>query len=128
LARLVRLSARMSPPRLVPADPDPADLIGGALTAAEAAAERFASAKTEVLHALASVDEALVDLVQRVFDATPPEFQRSYTVSFDDDDPEEMNLPDFVRALLERPGGTRAELTISVAEDLYDNSPADEDE
>jgi hypothetical protein len=128
LARLVRLSARMSPPRLVPADPDPADLIGGALTAAEAAAERFASAKTEVLHALASVDEALVDLVQRVFDATPPEFQRTYTVSFDDDDPEEMNLPDFVRALLERPGGTRAELTISVAEDLYDNSPADEDE
>jgi hypothetical protein len=128
LARLVRLSARMSPPRLVPADPDPADLIGGALTAAEAAADRFASAKTEVLHALASVDEALVDLVQRVFDATPPEFQRTYTVSFDDDDPEEMNLPDFVRALLERPGGTRAELTISVAEDLYDNSPADEDE
>jgi hypothetical protein len=125
----MRFSFGMSPPRLVPAsDPDPADLIGGALTAAEAAAERFASAKTEVLHALASVDEALVDLVQRVFDATPPEFQRTYTVSFDDDDPEEMSLPDFVRALLERPGGTRAELTISVSEDLYDNSPADEDE
>jgi hypothetical protein len=117
----------MSPPRLVPPDPDPADLIGGALTAAEAAAERFASAKTEVLHALASVDEALVDLVQRVFDATPPEFKRTYTVSFDDADPEEMDLPDFVRALLERPGGTRAELTISVAEDLYDDSPADDE-
>jgi hypothetical protein len=127
LARLVRLSARMSPPRLVPADPDPADLIGGALTAAEAAAERFASAKTEVLHALASVDEALVELVQRVFDATPPEFKRTFTVSWDDSDPEEMDLPDFVRALLERPGGTRAELTISVAEDLYDDSPADDE-
>ncbi|HYR08316.1 MAG TPA: hypothetical protein VEQ60_11125, partial [Longimicrobium sp.] len=67
-------------------------------------------------------------LVQRVFDATPPEFKRTYTVSFDDADPEEMDLPDFVRALLERPGGTRAELTISVAEDLYDDSPADDDE
>ena len=124
----MRFSFGMSPPRLVPADPDPADLIGGALTAAEAAAERFASAKTEVLHALASVDEALVDLVQRVFDATPPEFKRTYTVSFDDADPEEMDLPDFVRALLERPGGTRADLTISVAEDLYDDTPADDDE
>jgi hypothetical protein len=112
----------MSPPRLVPnADPDPADLIGGALTAAEAAAERFAVAKTEVLHALASVDEALVELVQRVFDATPPEFKRTFTVSWDDSDPEEMDLPDFVRALLERPGGTRAELTVVVAEDLYDD-------
>jgi hypothetical protein len=116
----------MSPPRLVPtSDPDPADLIGGALSAAEAAAERFATAKTEVLHALASVDEALVELVQRVFDATPPEFKRSYAVSFDDGDPEEMDLPDFVRALLERPGGTRADLTISVSEDLYDDGPAD---
>lgn len=117
----------MSPPRLVPSDPDPADVIGGALTAAEAAAERFATAKTEVLHALASVDEALVDLVQRVFDATPPEFKRTYTVSFDDGDPEEMDLPDFVRALLERPGGTRGEFTITVAEDLYDDSPADDE-
>jgi hypothetical protein len=119
----------MSPPRLVPnADPDPADLIGGALTAAEAAAERFAVAKTEVLHALASVDEALVELVQRVFDATPPEFKRAFTVSWDDADPEEMDLPDFVRALLERPGGTRAELTIVVTEDLYDDGSGAEDE
>jgi hypothetical protein len=118
----------MSPPRLVPNDPDPADLIGGALTAAEAAAERFAVAKTEVLHALASVDEALVELVQRVFDATPPEFKRTFAVSWDDADPEEMDLPDFFRALLERPGGTRAELTIAVAEDLYDNDPGDDDD
>jgi len=119
----------MSPPRLVPnVDPDPADLIGGALTAAEAAAERFAVAKTEVLHALASVDEALVELVQRVFDATPPEFKRSFTVSWDDADPEEMELPDFIRALLERPGGTRAELTINVTEDLYDDGAGAEDE
>lgn len=118
----------MSPPRLVPNDPDPADLIGGALTAAEAAAERFAVAKTEVLHALASVDEALVELVQRVYDATPPEFKRTYAVSWDDSDPEEMDLPDLVRALLERPGGTRAELTITVAEDLYDDGSGDEEE
>ena len=119
----------MSPPRLVPdSNPDPADLIGGALTAAEAAAERFAVAKTEVLHALASVDEALVELVQRVFDATPPEFKRTYTVSWDDADPEEMDLPDLVRALLERPGGTRAELTVTVAEDLYDDGPGADNE
>lgn len=39
-----------------------------------------------------------------------------------------MDLPDFVRALLERPGGTRAELTISVAEDLYDHGSGDEDD
>jgi hypothetical protein len=118
----------MTPPRLVPNDPDPADLIGGALTAAEAAAERFAAAKTEVLHALAAVDESLVELVQRVYDATPPEFKRTYTVSWDDADPEEMDLPDFVRALLERPGGTRAELAITVAEDLYDDGSGDEDD
>ncbi|MBW3572785.1 MAG: hypothetical protein KY467_16945 [Gemmatimonadetes bacterium] len=119
----------MPPPRTLPdPDPDPADVIGGALTAAEAAAERFATAKTEVLHALASVDEALVELVQRVFDATPPEFKRSYTVSFDDADPEQMDLPEFVRALLERPGGTRAEVTISVAEDLYDDGAGEGDD
>ena len=119
----------MTPPRLVPdSDPDPAEVIGGALTAAEAAAERFAVAKTEVLHALAGVDEALVELVQRVYDATPPEFKRTYTVSWNDDDPEEMELPELVRALLERPGGTRAELTVSVAEDLYDDGPGEEDD
>ena len=69
-----------------------------------------------------------MELVQRVFDATPPEFQRTCTVSFDDADPEEMDLPEFLRALLERPGGTCAQLTISVSEDLYDNTPGDEDE
>jgi hypothetical protein len=118
----------MTPPRLVPNDPDPADLIGGALTAAEAAAERFAAAKTEILHALAGVDEALVELVQRVFDATPPEFKRTFAVSWDDSDPEEMDLPDFVRALLERPGGTRAEFTVTVAEDLYDDGSGEDEE
>ena len=63
-----------------------------------------------------------------MYDATPPEFKRTYAVSWDDADPEEMDLPEFVRALLERPGGTRAELTIAVAEDLYDNGPGEEDE
>lgn len=115
----------MTPPR---PNPDPADLIGSAITTAEAAAERFASAKTEVLHALAGVDEALVELVQRVYDATPPEFKRAFAVSFDDADPEELELPEFVRALLERPGGTRGEFTISVAEDLYDDSDPGADE
>ena len=108
--------------------PDPAETIGTALSAAEQAAARFTDAKTEVLHRLADVDAAVLEIVQRVYDATPAEFQRSFVASIDGDDDEELTLPDFLRLLLERPGGSEGRFTISVMENLYDDGDADEDE
>jgi hypothetical protein len=108
--------------------PDPAETIGTALSAAEQAAARFTDAKTEVLHRLADVDAAVLEIVQRVYDATPAEFQRSFVASIDGDDDEELALPDFLRLLLERPGGSEGRFTISVMENLYDDGDAEEDE
>ena len=108
--------------------PDPAETIGTALSAAEQAAARFTDAKTEVLHRLADVDAAVLEIVQRVYDATPAEFQRSFVASIDGDDDEELPLPDFLRLLLERPGGSEGRFTINVMENLYDDGDADEDE
>ena len=106
-------------------EPDPFERIDSVLSAAEEASERYAEAKSELLHRLADIDGAVIELVQRVYDATPPEYQRSFLVHVDGDD-EELALPDFLRLLVERPGGTRATFTISVAENLYDD--ADEEE
>ena len=108
-------------------NPDPAETIGTALSAAEQAAERFADAKTEVLHRLADVDAAVVEIVQRVYDATPPEFQRSFLAGMDGEEPEELSLPDFLRLLMERPGGSEGSFTIHVAENLYEDG-GDEDD
>ena len=108
-------------------NPDPAETIGTALSAAEQAAERFADAKTEVLHRLADVDAAVVEIVQRVYDATPPEFQRSFLAAMDGEEPEELSLPDFLRLLMERPGGSEGSFTIHVAENLYEDG-GDEDD
>jgi hypothetical protein len=101
-------------------EPDPFERIDSVLSAAEEASERYAEAKSELLHRLADIDGAVIELVQRVYDATPPEYQRSFLVHVDGDD-EELALPDFLRLLMERPGGTRATFTISVAENLYDD-------
>ena len=108
--------------------PDPAETIGTALSAAEQAAARFTDAKTEVLHRLADVDAAVLEIVQRVYDATPAEFQRSFVVGMDGDDDEELALPDFFRLLLERPGGSEGRFTINVMENLYDDGDADEED
>ncbi|HEX8395736.1 MAG TPA: hypothetical protein VF665_25510 [Longimicrobium sp.] len=111
------------------ASPEPEDPVGSALGAAEEATARFAEAKSEVVHRLADVDAAVVAMVQRVFDATPPEFQRSFHVSVDGDEAEELPLPEFIRLLLERPSGAAGEFTIAVQENLYDDGDGeDEDE
>ncbi|MBB4634753.1 hypothetical protein [Longimicrobium terrae] len=107
---------------------DPEDPVGSALGAAEEAAARFAEAKSEVVHRLADVDGAVVEMVQRVYDATPPEFQRSFHVSVDGDEPEELPLPEFIRLLLERPSGAAGEFTIAVQENLYDDGADEDDE
>lgn len=108
-------------------DPDPFERIDSVLSAAEQASERYAEAKSELLHRLADIDGAVVELVERVYDATPPEYQRSFLVHVDGDD-EELSLPDFLRLLMERPGGTRATFTISVAENLYEDGDEGEEE
>jgi hypothetical protein len=108
-------------------NPDPSETIGTALSAAEEAAARFTDAKTEILHRLADVDAAVLEIVQRVYDATPPEFRRSFVTSIDDDDDEELALPDFLRLLMERPGGSEGRFSIQVLENLYEDGDEDED-
>lgn len=108
-------------------DIDPADRLDSVISAAEEASERFTQAKTELLHRLADIDGAVLEIVQRVFDATPPEYQRTFHVHVDGGD-EELTLPDFVRMLIERPDGTRATFTISVPENLYDDGEEVEDD
>lgn len=109
-------------------DTDPADPLVTALTAAETAGERFADAKTEMIHRLADVDEAMVQLVQRVYDTTPPEFQRTFSVSIGSDEPDELTLPDFVRLLVQRGSGTEGTFAIAVTEDLYDEADDEGDD
>ena len=95
-----------------------ADPVASAINAAAEAGERFAQAKSELEHRLADIDGALVEMVQRVYDATPPEYQRTYLVH-EDGDQEELPFPEFIRFLLERPRNTTASFTIQVIENLY---------
>ncbi|HEU0015738.1 MAG TPA: hypothetical protein VFQ45_18820 [Longimicrobium sp.] len=99
--------------------PEPTQELDAALAAVDDAAARFAEVKSEVLHRLAAVDEALLSIVQRVYDATPPEYQRRFVVRTDGEE-EDLPLPDFFRLLMERAGGTEGEFTILVTDDLYD--------
>ncbi|HEX2201787.1 MAG TPA: hypothetical protein VHG91_00740 [Longimicrobium sp.] len=117
------------PPPKTP-DLDPSALISSAIDAAAEASERYVAARTELLHRLAEIDGAVVDLVQRVYDAMPAEYQRTFLVHEAGDD-EELPLPDFFRWCMERPGGTRATVTIAVTDNLYDDADdedAEEDE
>jgi len=102
------------------------DPVAAALQAAVDAGERFAQAKSELEHRLADIDAALVEMVQRVYDATPVEYQRTFRVREGGDD-DELPLPDFVRYLMERPRGTTATFTIQVVENLYDVDGDDEE-
>jgi hypothetical protein len=97
-----------------------ADPVASALQAAVDAGERFAQAKSELEHRLADIDGALVEMVQRVYDATPAEYQRTFRVRESGGDDDELALPDFVRYAMERPRGTTATFTIQVVENLYD--------
>ncbi len=107
-------------------DIDPSDRLGSALSAAEQASEAFTQAKTELLHRLADIDGAVLDIVERAWNATPPEYQRCFLVHMDGGD-EELSLPDFLRLLMERPGGTDGTFTIAVPENLYDDSEEGDD-
>jgi hypothetical protein len=102
------------------------DPVAAALQAAVDAGERFAQAKSELEHRLADIDGALVEMVQRVYDATPAEYQRTFRVREGGDD-DELPLPEFVRYLMERPRGTTAAFTIQVVENLYDVDGDDEE-
>jgi hypothetical protein len=114
------------PPRKTP-DVDPSERIASALDAAAEASERYVEARSALLHRLAEIDTAVVELVERVYDATPAEYQRTFLVRADAAGEEEMTLPDFLRYLMERPGGTTATFRIAVADDLYDED-GEEDE
>ena len=96
------------------------DPVASALQAAMDAGERFAQAKSELEHRLADIDGALVEMVQRVYDATPAEYQRTFRVRENGGDDDELALPDFVRYVMERPRGTTATFTVQVVENLYD--------
>ena len=112
---------------------EPDETLTAAIAAAAAAGERFVEAKSELEHRLADIDGALVDLVQRVYDSTPSEYQRVFRISENGGAADDLALPDFVRYLVERPGGTTGTFTIHVAENLYDagdggDEEADDDE
>jgi hypothetical protein len=96
------------------------DPVASALQAAMDAGERFAQAKSELEHRLADIDGALVEMVQRVYDATPAEYQRTFRVRESGGDDDDLALPDFVRYVMERPRGTTATFTVQVVENLYD--------
>jgi hypothetical protein len=107
------------------ADDDP---VAAAIAAAEEAGARFAQAKSELEHRLADIDGALVEMIQRVYDATPPEYQRTFRVREPGLGEEELPLPDFVRYAMERPRGTTATFTIDVIENLYADGDDDEED
>ncbi len=98
------------------------DELAAAIQAAAAAGERFVEAKSELEHRLADIDSALLELVQRVYDSTPSEYQRTFRVRENGGGDDDLPLPDFIRLLLERPRGTSASFTIEVIENLYDTS------
>ncbi|HET7230947.1 MAG TPA: hypothetical protein VFJ16_13135 [Longimicrobium sp.] len=114
------------PSRKSAAEPD--ETLTAAIAAAAAAGERFVTAKSELEHRLADIDGALVELVQRVYDSTPAEYQRTFRVTESGAAADELSLPDFVRYLIERPGGTSGTFTIQVVENLYDDGAAADDE
>jgi hypothetical protein len=114
------------PPRKKP-NVDPAAFIATAIDAAAEASERYVAARTDLMHRLAAIDDAVVELVQRVFDSTPAEYQRTFVVRYDGDE-DEMTLPEFLRWLMERPGGTDGSFTISVHENLYDDGDGEDEE
>lgn len=102
------------------------DELAAAIQAAAAAGERFVEAKSELEHRLADIDTALLELIQRVYDSTPSEYQRTFRVSENGAADDDLPLPEFVRFLLERPRGTRASFSIEVIENLYDTSGDDD--
>lgn len=104
------------------------DPLASAIDAAAEASERYVSARSDLMHRLADIDGAVVELVQRVFDSTPAEFQRTFHLRAEGAAEEELSLPDFFRWLMERPDGTRATFTISVHENLYDDTDADDED
>ena len=114
------------PPRKKP-NVDPAAFISSAIDAAAEASERYVAARTDLMHRLAAIDDAVVELVQRVYDSTPAEYQRTFIVRSDGDE-DEMSLPEFLRWLMERPGGTDGSFTISVHENLYDDGDGEDED
>jgi hypothetical protein len=108
-------------------NPDPAEQLSEVLSAAVEASERYVAARTEVMHRLAEIDNAVIEIVQRAYDAMPAEYQRVITVRADGDE-DELTLPDFFRYLMERPGGTRGTFAIAVTENLYDDSDDSDEE
>jgi hypothetical protein len=116
------------PPRKTATAVEPDETLTAAIAAAAAAGERFVEAKSELEHRLADIDGALVELVQRVYDSTPAEYQRTFRVTETGGAEDELSLPDFVRYLIERPRGTSGTFAIQVIENLYDDgAPADDD-
>ena len=107
---------------------EPDETLTAAIAAAAAAGERFVTAKSELEHRLADIDGALVELVQRVYDSTPAEYQRTFRVVESGAAEDELSLPEFVRYLIERPRGTSGTFTIQVVENLYDDGAAADDE
>jgi len=116
------------PPRKTPSAVEPDETLTAAIAAAAAAGERFVEAKSELEHRLADIDGTLVELVQRVYDSTPAEYQRTFRVTESGGAEDEISLPDFVRYLIERPRGTSGSFAIQVTENLYDDASDDEDD
>jgi hypothetical protein len=100
------------------------DELRAAIDAAADASERYAQAKSELEHRLADIDGALIEVVQRVYDSTPAEYQRTFRVREDGGAEDELAFPDFVRYAMERPRGTSAGFTIQVVENLYEDAEA----
>ena len=103
------------------------EALEAAIAGAAEAGERFAQAKTDLEHRLAAVDDAVLTIVSRVYEALPAEYQRVVTVRRNGRE-EEMPLPEFVRLMMEAPGGTAGSFRIDVEEDLYADGDDDEDE
>jgi hypothetical protein len=104
------------------------DELSAAINAAAAAGELYAQAKSDLEHRLADIDGTLIELVQRVYDSTPAEYQRTFRVREEGGAEEELPFPDFVRFAMERPRGTTASFTVQVTENLYDVGGEDADE
>lgn len=106
--------------------PEEAEALGRAISEAAEAGDRFAQAKIDLEHRLAAVDDAVLGIVERVYEAQPAEYQRTIVVRRGGRT-EDMTLPDFVRMMMEAPGGTEGTFRIDVAEDLYATDDDDEE-
>jgi len=106
------------------------DELRAAIDAAADASERYAQAKSELEHRLADIDGALIEVVQRVYDSTPAEYQRTFRIRENGGAEDDLAFPDFVRYAMERPRGTVATFTVQVVENLYDDGAeaADDDD